>query len=217
MVRKTKLFHTDCSDLKSKHWQKIILYVTCTQNWEVPVSYQWCQYWNEGQSSWEQCNTVWESHLLKSYKINGTFSHKEFNADHVRLTPSKHTRSLVAEGEFLYGEIGAAGHFSAGHGRRGRLILTLKIVWAVTDIFAMDTIKHIRDGDKGAWGYGGGGRGRSSLTLHCNTVTTSMTSINFRREKNTQKTAWKKMDLIIHRVGISIHPCYKCWILLYAL
>ena len=29
--------------------------------------------------------------------MNGTFNHKTFNADHVRLT-SKHTRSLAAEG-----------------------------------------------------------------------------------------------------------------------
>ena len=34
-------------------------------------------------------------------KINGTFNHKTFNADHVRLTSSKYTRSLAAEGEFL--------------------------------------------------------------------------------------------------------------------
>ena len=42
--------------------------------------------------------TVWENR----YKINGTFNHKTFNADHIRLTPSKHTRSLASEGEFLY-------------------------------------------------------------------------------------------------------------------
>ena len=36
------------------------------------------------------------------YKINGTFNHKTFNAGHVRLTSSKHTRSLAAEGEFLW-------------------------------------------------------------------------------------------------------------------
>ena len=35
------------------------------------------------------------------YKINGAFNHKTFNADHVRLTSKKHTRSLAAEGEFL--------------------------------------------------------------------------------------------------------------------
>ena len=35
------------------------------------------------------------------YKINGTFNHKTFNANHVRLTSSKHTRSLAAEGKFL--------------------------------------------------------------------------------------------------------------------
>jgi len=43
-------------------------------------------------------------------KINGTFNHKTFNADHVRLTPSKHTRSLAAEGELLYRKNG--GEFS---------------------------------------------------------------------------------------------------------
>ena len=35
------------------------------------------------------------------YKINGTFNLKTFNADHVRLTSSKHTRSLASDGEFL--------------------------------------------------------------------------------------------------------------------
>ena len=35
------------------------------------------------------------------YKINGTFNHKTANADHVRLTSSKLTGSLAAEGEFL--------------------------------------------------------------------------------------------------------------------
>ena len=43
-------------------------------------------------------------------KINSTFNHKTSNADHVRLTPSKHTRSLAAEGEFLYRKNG--GEFS---------------------------------------------------------------------------------------------------------
>ena len=42
--------------------------------------------------------TVWENR----YKINGTFNHKTLNADHIRLTPSKHTTSLTSEGEFLY-------------------------------------------------------------------------------------------------------------------
>ena len=34
-----------------------------------------------------------------SCKINGTFNHKTFNSDHIRLTSSKHTRSLAAEDE----------------------------------------------------------------------------------------------------------------------
>ena len=41
--------------------------------------------------------------LLKSLKkitINGPFNHKTFNADHVRLTSSKHMISLTSEGEF---------------------------------------------------------------------------------------------------------------------
>ena len=36
-----KLFHTDCPDFKKKI-DKNNLYVTCTQNLEVPVFYQWC-------------------------------------------------------------------------------------------------------------------------------------------------------------------------------
>ena len=34
-------------------------------------------------------------------KFNGTFNHKTFNADRVRLACSKHTRSLASEEEFL--------------------------------------------------------------------------------------------------------------------
>ena len=36
------------------------------------------------------------------YKINKTlFKHKTFNADHVRLTSSEHTRDLASKGENL--------------------------------------------------------------------------------------------------------------------
>ena len=64
-VRKMKLFHTDCPDFKKI--DKNNLYVTCTQNWEVPVSYKWCH--TETRESAREnsvSNTVWESPLLKS-------------------------------------------------------------------------------------------------------------------------------------------------------
>ena len=41
------------------------------------------------------------SDSLPGFYLSGMFNHKTFNADHVRLTSSKHTRSLATEGEFL--------------------------------------------------------------------------------------------------------------------
>ena len=77
--------------------------MTCTQNWEVPYPIN-DDILKHGERASENSvsNTVWESPLLKSlYKINGTFNHKTFNADHLPLTSSKHTRSLATKGEFL--------------------------------------------------------------------------------------------------------------------
>ena len=37
---------------------------------------------------------IMSTHTKSPYKIDGTFSHKTFTAEHVRLTCFKHTRSL---------------------------------------------------------------------------------------------------------------------------
>ena len=64
-VRKMKLLDTDCPDLKKKIG-KNNLYVTCTQNWEVPVSYQWCDTETRERARENSVNNaVWERPLLK--------------------------------------------------------------------------------------------------------------------------------------------------------
>ena len=65
--------------------------MTCTQNWEVPVSYQWCHTETLVKTVFV---TVYGKVLLwNHYRINWPCV-KRFNADHVRFTGSKHTRSL---------------------------------------------------------------------------------------------------------------------------
>ena len=67
-VSKWKLFHTDCplKNKKQKRWF-FFLYVTCTQNWEVPVSYQWCHTETRERARENSVsNAVWRSPLLKS-------------------------------------------------------------------------------------------------------------------------------------------------------
>ena len=101
-VRKIKLFHTDCSDLKNKLWQKIIYtwHIHKTEKFWYPINDVILKRGKELVKT--VINTVWESPPLKSLKkINVTFNHKTLNADHVRVTSSKHTRSLASEGEFF--------------------------------------------------------------------------------------------------------------------
>ena len=58
-------YFTHIVQIKKIHTDKNNLYVTRTQNWEVPVSYQWCRI-----KMWERAcensvnNTAWESPLL---------------------------------------------------------------------------------------------------------------------------------------------------------
>ena len=94
-IRKMKLFHTHCLDFKNKHWppkKNKKIYVTCTQNWEIPVSYQWCH--TETRELVKTVLVTLSGKVLfyNRYKINGTFNHKTFNAVHVRLTSSKYKK-----------------------------------------------------------------------------------------------------------------------------
>ena len=53
-------------DSNKKQIDKNNSYVTCTQTWEVPVSYQWCHtYMRERARENSVSNSIWESPLLK--------------------------------------------------------------------------------------------------------------------------------------------------------
>ena len=72
-------YFTQTVQIKKINIDKNNLYVSCTQNWEVPISYHWCH--TEMQKRTREnsvSNTAWESPLLKLLKYQWHIQSQNF-------------------------------------------------------------------------------------------------------------------------------------------
>ena len=96
---------------------------------------------------------------LEDFRLTDTMA---FQAKGVKRTGSQFRASVSELRSCVNGEVGLGFHF---------LFPSSPVTWCLT---SSETMRLIRDGEKGGGGYGGGRRGR--LHTYCYTVTTRMTS-----------------------------------------